>query len=112
MKTNFLFLLLFFSVAIYGQEVCTNGIDDDNDGLVDLNDPDCQCGSNVEVPSLIPNASFEDYTICPTNHSQLNRATGWIQATQCHFLIISTAVTPSLRWLRRALTIIPTATAW
>jgi len=81
MKTNLLLVLLFFSVAIYGQEVCTNGIDDDNDGLVDLNDPDCQCGSNIEVPSLIPNASFEDYTICPTNHSQLNRATGWIQAT-------------------------------
>lgn len=81
MKKNLLFLLLIFSAAVYGQEVCTNGVDDDGDGLTDLNDPDCTCGNITEVPSLIPNASFEDYTSCPTNHSQLNRATGWIQAT-------------------------------
>ena len=24
-------------------EICDNGIDDDNDSLVDLNDPDCAC---------------------------------------------------------------------
>ena len=49
MKNNFyslrnliLIFGLFFSVNIgFGQEDCTNGIDDDGDGLIDCLDPDC-----------------------------------------------------------------------
>jgi hypothetical protein len=46
-----LFTFLFFGfitansiteIAVIG-EICNNGIDDDNDGLIDLNDPDCDC---------------------------------------------------------------------
>ena len=55
-------------------EICDNAIDDDLDGLIDLNDPDCTCESTEPV-SLIPNPSFEDLDCCPDNRSQLNCAT-------------------------------------
>lgn len=75
---------LIFSLASFSQEICNNGIDDDNDGLIDLNDSvNCICGAGTPsvVPSLIPNPSFETMSFCPTSYSQLNGATGWIQAT-------------------------------
>lgn len=50
------------------QEICDNGKDDDGDGLVDLQDPDCQCHFNVSG-NLLQNASFESYKNCPTNYS-------------------------------------------
>jgi len=61
-------------------EDCSNAIDDDNDGLIDLNDDDCDC-IIVEPKSLIPNPSFEDMNCCPTGRSQLNCADVWIQAS-------------------------------
>ena len=61
-------------------ENCENGIDDDNDGLIDLNDDDCSC-EIVEPKSLIPNPSFEEMNCCPTGRSQLNCAEAWIQAS-------------------------------
>lgn len=78
-----LFITLFSSTAL-AQEVCNNGIDDDGDGLIDLQDPDCQCSgfsTSQTVPSLIPNSSFEQHTCCPTGYSQLNCANTWIQAS-------------------------------
>ena len=53
-------LLVFCTLAL-SQEICDNGIDDDGDGLIDLNDPDCECngfGTPQTIPSLIPNPSF------------------------------------------------------
>jgi gliding motility-associated-like protein len=79
---KFLFLLIslcFFSVA-QSQEICNNAIDDDADGLVDLNDPDCSCGS-TSIPSMIPNPSFDTMACCPTSYSQANCAQGWVQAS-------------------------------
>jgi len=73
--------LLLLSSACFSQEICNNGIDDDDDGKIDLNDPDCLCNS-TPVPSIIPNASFENYTECPSQFSQLNYATNWVQATE------------------------------
>ena len=61
-------------------EVCDNGLDDDNDGLIDLNDSDCDCPI-IEPRSLIPNPSFEEQNCCPTDRAALNCATGWIQAS-------------------------------
>ncbi len=62
-------------------EDCTNAIDDDGDGLIDLNDPDCVC--EILVPeSLIPNPSFEESTCCPVQRSMLNCAVGWVQASE------------------------------
>jgi gliding motility-associated-like protein len=75
-------LALFFSLYISAQEICDNGIDDDGDGLIDLNDSDCRCGNQTPIPSIIPNASFEAHSECPSNFSQLNLCNGWIQATE------------------------------
>lgn len=68
------------SVTRQMTELCANGLDDDNDGLIDLNDPDCTCEVIAPV-SLIPNPSFEDLNCCPSNRSQLDCAEVWIQAS-------------------------------
>jgi large repetitive protein len=76
-------LLLFFLLASFfsfSQENCNNGIDDDNDGLIDLNDPNCVC-NNSAITSIIPNPSFETKSSCPSSFSELYLATPWIQAT-------------------------------
>ena len=62
-------------------EICDNAIDDDMDGLIDLNDTDCVCVV-IEPVSLIPNPSFEEITCCPTGRSQLRCAESWIQASE------------------------------
>lgn len=80
MKKVFLYLISVISIYSYSQENCFNGIDDDGNGLVDLNDPSCSC-SPVSIPSLIPNHSFENYSSLPTGFSQLNLATPWVQAS-------------------------------
>lgn len=46
-------------------EICDNALDDDLDGLTDLQDPDCACGAPV-----IPNGSFEESVCCPAAPSQ------------------------------------------
>jgi gliding motility-associated-like protein len=82
-KLIFLLIILNFSF-VFSQENCANGIDDDNDGLIDLNDPDCICQVQVnEDPvSLIPNPSFEEFsTCCPSFYSELYCSDGWIQAS-------------------------------
>lgn len=78
-----LFLLaeLFPPPPAVMMEQCANGIDDDGDGLIDLNDPDCACPV-IEPVSLIPNPSFEDLNCCPNTRSQLNCAEVWIQASE------------------------------
>ena len=83
-KRCLLFLLVIFVIpsSLIGQsEICDNGIDDDNDSLIDLNDSDCIC-EVVEAVSLIPNPSFEDMNCCPSDRSQLDCATDWIQASE------------------------------
>jgi len=78
-------IISFFVISFtFSQEICDNGIDDDGDGLIDLNDQtDCSCTvvSNV-VSSLIPNPSFETTNCCPTFLGEMNCATDWLQATQ------------------------------
>ena len=75
-------LTMIVPYAVLGQvEICDNGIDDDNDGLIDLNDEDCEC-EVVQPISLIPNPSFEEMDCCPSGRSQLDCATNWIQASE------------------------------
>jgi len=62
-------------------EICNNAIDDDGDGLADLNDTDCDCPL-LQPVSLIANPSFEDQDCCPNDRSQLNCAQGWTQASE------------------------------
>ncbi len=59
-------VLCFFVYALSAQEICDNGIDDDGDGLIDLNDPDCQCHWEASY-NLLLNPSFETYKHCLTN---------------------------------------------
>ncbi|MEM9259113.1 MAG: hypothetical protein AAGA62_05665, partial [Bacteroidota bacterium] len=61
-------------------EDCANALDDDGDGLIDLNDPDCAC-SLIQPVSRIANPSFEEINCCPTSRSQLDCADTWIQAS-------------------------------
>lgn len=72
-------LLLLFS-ALNAQEICNNGIDDNANGLIDLNDT-AACNCLPQPPSLIQNSSFELKNCCPSTYSQLNCAQGWIQAS-------------------------------
>lgn len=81
----FLSFCLFFTVSLnlLGQEICDNGVDDDGDGLIDLNDPDCECSPLIwNVPSLIPNHSFEDTICCPISVSSFECADSWMQASR------------------------------
>jgi len=73
MKTLLSIILLLSFSAVIGQEICDNGIDDDADGLIDLNDPDCDC-------NIIPNPSFEDINCCPTASDQINCSNNWVNA--------------------------------
>ena len=97
---KFTFLILFLSfTASFGIEICDNGVDDDGDGLIDLNDTtDCTCTvASTNVSSLIPNPSFEEKTCCPSTYSQMYCAKDWIQASYatsdyqntCNFLFSS-----------------------
>ena len=85
MRSVFLFALLFtLSQTSLAQEICDNGIDDDGNGLIDLNDLNgCPCDPVLQLPTLITNGSFEDFNCCPEGVSQspydyLNCATGWV----------------------------------
>jgi gliding motility-associated-like protein len=77
MKKLLTILLLVMAQFTVAQEICDNGIDDDGDTKIDLNDTDCSCGSI----SLIQNSSFENATGCPTMFGQLEYLTFWSNGT-------------------------------
>jgi gliding motility-associated-like protein len=80
-KMYFFLFALLASSMLYSQEICNNGIDDDGDGLIDLNDvTDCVCGQ-ASIPSMIPNPSFDTMNCCPSTYSQVNCAGSWVQAS-------------------------------
>lgn len=86
MKKVFVLSVFLLSIsAVFSQEICDNAIDDDADGLIDMNDPDCACSgvgtTGTAVTSLIPNPSFEQNSCCPSSFSQLYCADNWIQAS-------------------------------
>lgn len=63
LKMTFLFSFLLLSIISSAQEICDNGIDDDGNGLIDLNDPGCQCHYQADT-NLLLNPSFESYQHC------------------------------------------------
>lgn len=77
---------------LVAQEICDNGMDDDGNGLVDLNDlAGCPCDLVPPQTELIANGSFESNTCCPEGTSMnpddyLSCATGWMD-----YLVTSTA---------------------
>ncbi|MFK8045226.1 MAG: hypothetical protein AB8B72_07010 [Crocinitomicaceae bacterium] len=66
-RVFFFFICFSIPAFIYSQEICDNGIDDDSDGLIDLQDSDCQCGVGLhpQISDAIPNPNFDDYYSCP-----------------------------------------------
>jgi len=84
-RCSFLFaVLMFISSLAISQEICNNGIDDNNNGLTDLNDTmSCSCNSQAsQVLSLFPNPSFEDFILCPYSFSQIQLLNGnWANGT-------------------------------
>jgi large repetitive protein len=79
-KIIYITILILISTLSFGQENCNNGIDDDNDGKVDLNDTDCICDT-TSVRSMIPNQSFEKFDYCPYKYPDNSiSTTSWIHA--------------------------------
>lgn len=78
-----LLLVAFLPNILFSQEICDNGIDDDGNGLIDLNDPSCSCNGFTTSTTMnnIPNPSFENRSCCPTSYSQMSCLNSWIQAT-------------------------------
>ena len=55
-------ILLSVALGVVGQEICDNGVDDDADGLIDLNDDECDCGETmplVTVTGSVCNATLK-----------------------------------------------------
>ncbi len=79
--TKMLFILVFLCSgwAVQAQEICDNGIDDNNNGLIDLQDPECACHPIIQLlaPNSLPNPSFEEMDCCPSNFSQLQCTRDW-----------------------------------
>ncbi len=82
-RSFFLPLCFLITSALSAQEICDNSVDDDADGLIDLNDStDCACGiAPVLLDGILPNPSFEDYDCIPTSYSQVGCASDWDQGT-------------------------------
>lgn len=84
--------LLLCTYRLAAQEVCDNGMDDDGNGLVDLNDlTGCPCDLVQPQDDLITNGSFEANSCCPEGTSMspddyLACATGWMD-----YMVSSTA---------------------
>lgn len=76
----FAFFISIETTIAQGVEICDNGLDDDGDGLIDINDDDCICPTELPT-SLIPNPSFEERTGCPFGENQLELAISWQQAS-------------------------------
>lgn len=55
LKLTILSALFFFALGLSAQEICDNGIDDDGNGLIDLNDSACDCG---EVLPLVDTVGY------------------------------------------------------
>ena len=46
-----------------GVEICDNGIDDDSDGLVDCDDPDCAIALSCQAPMCLPDTNLGDFDV-------------------------------------------------
>ena len=77
-------VLLVCPIDLYTQTlffIFYNAIDDDGDGLIDLNDRDCLC-EQMQPISLIPNPSFESKSCCPVSPARMDCVNDWIQASE------------------------------
>jgi gliding motility-associated-like protein len=75
-----IFILLYSIVTLHAQEICDNGIDDNGNGLIDLNDPACICTgfpAFSDKTNKIPNPDFEEMACCPMTFSEVACAAPW-----------------------------------
>lgn len=77
-------LIVLFSLSFAGylraQEICDNGVDDNGNGLIDLQDPACTCQGILtigDLPDFLPNTSFENQHCCPLAFSDLDCVQEW-----------------------------------
>ena len=64
-----LLILLLTPFLSISQEICDNGVDDDNDGQIDLNDSDCLCLDILDDILYLPNGDFQSSpSCCPENN--------------------------------------------
>jgi gliding motility-associated-like protein len=66
---------MFITTLGYTQENCTNGFDDDGNGLIDSQDP--ACFACYDVNYALIQEDFEDYNCCPFMESQTECINGW-----------------------------------
>ena len=64
---SIIFLFLATSSALSGQEYCNNGVDDNLNGLIDIQDPLCASCYEIILDPLVED--FEDYNCCPNSYS-------------------------------------------
>ncbi|MFK7810072.1 MAG: gliding motility-associated C-terminal domain-containing protein [Saprospiraceae bacterium] len=76
MKIPYLLLLFVFTGNfLYSQEICDNGIDDDGDLDIDLEDSECEC---LPTSFGFLSEDFENYSSCPTGFGgYLDLITEW-----------------------------------
>lgn len=74
-----LFTFILLGITSFSQEICNNSIDDDGDGLIDLNDIlECSCTQNATITDgFLLNPSFEDKNCCPST-TGLNCVNSWV----------------------------------
>jgi|GEM_PF-3467226 len=60
-----------------GPEICGNGLDDDGDGLVDGNDPDCQSGGGQD-PCINQGHSGQGTPPEPNTEPNQNQSSSWL----------------------------------
>jgi gliding motility-associated-like protein len=76
--------MLFFCIILVNlqaQEICDNGIDDNGNGLIDLNDPACICTgfpAFSDETNKIPNPDFEQMVCCPVFVDEVTCAAPWM----------------------------------
>jgi gliding motility-associated-like protein len=80
MNYTIVFIILYLlNNSLLSQEICDNGIDDDLDGLIDLNDPNCNCSNPTKTSIPVYNSNFEERNRCPTYPTNLTDCRYWVQ---------------------------------
>src|SRR5690606_23189157 len=65
-------------------EICSNNIDDDGDGLVDCNDPDCFGVSGCGVPLCQPDIDLGDFAVGTSRSTSVDTIGGTnLYSTSC-----------------------------
>lgn len=75
-----LLMAMLTAAGLQAQEICNNGVDDNGNGLIDLQDPACTCQGIISIGDItdnLPNPSFEFQNCCPSQFSDINCAQDW-----------------------------------